>query len=352
MKILKYLILLLLLVALGTAAYVALLDSSFEYEESIEAKAPRSLLFDQVDNLKNWENWLTREIGTAELSFPEKTKGENAHVEWKVKDHKISGKLTTVSVIQNSFIEQKAVAKGRIGKASYQLLWNFEEENDTTTVSLEVKGKHNFWGKARNLIQDDVNFINRLRTRTDLGLHRMRKKVLNEMKVYTVNIDGVKNAAPQSYLYISQASKNDPQSLWVIQQKALAVLHQSMSAQEVKPSSDPLMIYNTIDRENKNVIVSIGYPVEEENEYEDPENKILLGSLPAQKLVKGSLKGNYSNNGELWEAMVAYFKENELVLDDKSPIYEVLKITSEDSKNPADWLTELYFPIKEASAPE
>src|SRR5699024_9495477 len=121
-------------------------------------------------------------------------------------------------------IEQSLTTKGRIGKTSYNLLWDFEEENDSSYVSLHVKGKQDFWSKAISLFKNDPEFINRLRNKTDQELHRLKTKVLKDMEVYSVNVDGVKTVSSQNYLYISQASKNDSESLLSLQKEVLEII--------------------------------------------------------------------------------------------------------------------------------
>ena len=57
MKILKYLFFLLLVVLIAGAIYVTLQPNSYDVKRSKLIKAPVSVIFNNVNDYKNWKSW-------------------------------------------------------------------------------------------------------------------------------------------------------------------------------------------------------------------------------------------------------------------------------------------------------
>ena len=62
-------------------------------------------------------------------------------------------------------------------------------------------------------------------------------------------------------------------------------------------------------------------------------------------VVKVTLKGNYTNLKEAWNIANNYVKDNQLEASEMSP-FEIYVNDPGDLPNPADWMTEIYIPIK------
>lgn len=347
MKLLKYLFLLIILLLIGSAAYVALMNGKYEFEENIEAASPRSLLFNQVDNLKNWENWFQQKDGKTEIIYSDNPKGEGAHVRWINKSKNLKAELATREVITNSRIRQEASSEGRLAKTHYTLIWDFEQEADSSQINVHIKARQNFWSKAFNLIGKEKDLEKELKEKSAANLQKLKNKVLDDMKVYAVNVDGVKTIEAQNYLYISQATKNSPDLIAGVQEKLLLQLQENIENRNITHEGLPMIIFNSRDFNNDNAIISVALPVSDSLDFDDPQNKILKGNLPDHKAVKATLKGNYKNISELWEAVENYISENQLEKDEEINPFEILKTTSAQTENPAEQLTELYIPIKE-----
>ena len=73
---------------------------------------------------------------------------------------------------------------------------------------------------------------------------------------------------------------------------------------------------------------------------------ILCGYMPKSKVLKTTLKGNYTNLAQAWKETMAYIYENEIVQSDLKP-FEVYTNDPGMFPNPADWITEIYIPLAE-----
>lgn len=354
MKLLKYLLLLILIVLLGGAAYVSLIDGKFTFNESIQLKAPRDLVFQEINNLKNWEDWSDFKDGDWQLHYSEKTAGNDAFFTWENKKSNIAGELINTKVERSSLIQQKGNFEERIGNTSYRTNWELNKKGDTTYVHLELNGKLDFKAKAFRLFKGDSAQKN-FDLRIQKNLNHLKEEVNKKMEVYSVNVVGAKTTVGRDFIYSSQSLKNNPETIAKNRLEQTEKLRSFLASQNQKAKGSPFMIYNTIDRAHQNVIVSFALPVQIDKDIaiEDAEQNILMGTQEGQRVIKGTLKGNYQNIPKLWEALNTYLKTNQLEQDRQNKPYEVYKVTRKETENPAEWITELYVPIKEREeAPE
>ena len=67
--------------------------------------------------------------------------------------------------------------------------------------------------------------------------------------------------------------------------------------------------------------------------------------MPKTEALKTTLKGNYTNLSEAWTEAYKYISENNLEQSDLKP-FEIYQNDPGEFPNPADWITEIYIPIK------
>ena len=154
----------------GIIAFIALmvvvsffLPDKYSVEKSIRINAPIDLVFNQVNDLKNWENWsffFTRDPNW-ETRMGTWTNGTNAEMKWR--SNKIgNGKLTIIESIPNDKIQVHFNYRRRgDGEGTYM----FREEDDGTTtviIRLEFPVPLSPKGKFENIFfekdTDDIKY--------------------------------------------------------------------------------------------------------------------------------------------------------------------------------------------------
>jgi len=88
MRILKYIFLLILLAFIGVTVYVATQKGDFQVSKSMVIHSPKSIVFDYVNDYKNWEtfgSWMTKNNGI-NFDYPAKTMGAGANFSWQKGD--------------------------------------------------------------------------------------------------------------------------------------------------------------------------------------------------------------------------------------------------------------------------
>lgn len=342
MKILKYVFFLLLIVFIGGVIYFATKDGNYQIESSQVVDAPVEVVFKKVNELKSWEQWgpWKREDSTIVFNFPEKTVGEGGSFSWDGKDW--DGSITTTNVIPNSTINQDMNSKTPTITRDSDMYWKFEKEANGTKVTWGLKGEHGLKDKAF-LALSRKDFRGNMQNLLTQGLNGLDATVVNDLKVYTITQDGVTQYGGGFYMYSSTATKLDALSSKT--EQIIPKVRSYMQDNNINASGDPMTIYNTYDPENNSAIISSAIPTST-RVIVPQDSDVLSGFMPAQTVVKTTLKGNYKNLQEAWAKANDYLSENDYERQEDSPTFEIYLKGPAEEPNPAEWVTELYIPIK------
>jgi len=344
MKIIKYLFFLLLLIIIGGAVYVATIDGDYQVEESRVINAPDELLFNTINEYKTWEKWgpWMDESDDLIMDYPEKTSGEGASYSWK-SEIQGDGKMETKKASPFSSIDQKITFITPMGESKSDVYWKFEKiEGKKTKVTWGMKGTQSFMEKAFWATQDS-SVSQMLRPMYQRGLEKLDVFTKEKMKEYAVNVDGVTEHEGGYYMYSAATS-----SIAKMEEKMaqmLPAVKSYMTQNDLPQTGMPFTLYNEFNQEQGTTIFATAIPTREKV-ITPKESVILCDLLPKQKVVKTTLKGDYVNLKEAWETGYKYITENGLEPDPKSPPFEAYKVDPTLQPNPAEWVTEIYIPIK------
>lgn len=344
MKIFKYLFFLILIVIIGFVIYVATLNGSFQVEETQVIEAPVELLFDEVNDYKtreDWSPWIAENPNMI-ISYTQKTSGEEAGYSWKT-DHS-NGSISTVKVIPGKSIVQKMNFDTSYGKSTAEINWSFKETKKGTEITWSIKGERDFLSKAYQLTQDSTA-AQLIRPRLKAGLKNLAEKVKKIMEKYEISVNGTTIHSGGFYMYMTTASRNTRIALSKKRDKIAPQVRLYMQQNNIAINGAPMMIFNNIDEQNGTVIISVAIPTSSKV-ITPQEVDILSGFLPSQKVVKTTLKGNYKHLPQAWSAAKKFIEENGYELNEDSSPFQVYVINAAESPNPAEWITEIYIPIK------
>lgn len=345
MKILKYLLFLILIIIIGSAIYFGTKEGSYDIQDSMIIQAPPQVVFNKVNDYKSWEKWgpWKKEDSTMVFTYAEKTSGEGASYSW---DGEMSGSMTTTKVIPNKEIEQDLTLNTPAGERNPKVYWTFEEVDGGTKVTWGMKGEHTLIDKAY-YSWSDFDFDASMHQMNKTGLEGIATEVAEDMKQYSINVDGVTQYGGGYYMYTTTVAKQDE-----IEGRLDAMLEQVMGfikQNNLNMAGAPFTIYNEFDNTTGTVIFSTCIPVKEQ--VITPEDSpVVCGFMEPVSAVKTTLKGDYKNISEAYTKTRQYIEKNSLQIDPMGKMFEVYITNPEETPNPADWLTEIYFPI--LSTPE
>ena len=122
MKIIKRILLLLLVLVVGFLIYAAIQPSAYEISRTKTLKAPVEVVYNNVSDFKNWEEWLPwkEQDPTMKINYDAQTKGVGASYSWESEQG--PGSMKMVETVPNESIANE-LDFGEMG--SSKSTWKF-----------------------------------------------------------------------------------------------------------------------------------------------------------------------------------------------------------------------------------
>lgn len=340
MKTLKYLLFFLLIFGIGFSIYVAVQPNSFKVTKTRTIKAPSAVIYNNVIDFKNWEAWspwVENDPSTI-ITLSEKTKGIGGSYSWEDKDG--IGTMKTINTTPNTSIEQELQFDDFHPS---NINWTFTQNKDNSTdVTWDISGENlPFMFKAFNVVMGGME--KQIGPNFERGLEKLDTIVVSSMKAYHIEINGVTEYGGGFYLYKTTNATNSNISQVMGQQ--YGSISMFMGQNNIAFTGMPFTIYHNMNMENGTVIMSNAIPVNEKIVITG-DSDILCDYMPKLSALKTILKGNYTNLSEAWETTMKFIADNNIEQSDIKP-FEIYINDPGQFPNPADWITEIYIPIKE-----
>jgi effector-binding domain-containing protein len=340
MKYLKYLLFLLLILAIGFSIYIAVQPNSFQVTRTKTIKAPGAVIYNNVIDFKNWEAWSSWAEADPDMTITlhEKTNGIGGSYTWEDKDG--IGTMKTVKAVPNASINQQMQIEDF---PTSEVSWSFKPNEDgSTEVTWNISGKDlPFTFKTFATVMGGME--KQIAPHYERSLEKLDSIVINSMKAFNVKINGITQYGGGFYLYKTTNATNANISQVMSQQ--YGSIGMFMEQHNIAFAGMPFTIYHDMNMENGTVIMSNAIPVKEKIVITGDSN-ISCDYHPKMTVLKATLKGNYTNLGEAWKTTMQYIAENNIEQSQHKP-FEIYTTDPEQFPNPADWITEIYIPIKE-----
>lgn len=338
MKVLKFLVFLILIVVIGGAIYFGAKDGSYDINESKTIKAPTELVFNTVNDYKTWEEWGPWKAQDPQMTFsyPEQTSGLGSGYSW---DGQLKGSIETTNLIANTSLEQDLTLDTSRGARDPKMYWSFEpQENGATIVNWGMRGEHTFMDKVYYALKG-IEYDKGVKEMHQKGLEAIETYVLKEMSSFSISESTLTEYGGGFYLYkTSSASSNN---ISTIMGQNYGEIMSFAAKNNIAPAGMPFTIY--IEMSSGGVVMSNAIPVREKVAIAGDTN-ILSGYLPTTKVVKTTLKGDYTYLSQAWDKALQYVTQYELEMSNLKP-FEIYTNDPGNFPNPADWTTDLYIPI-------
>jgi len=336
MRILKYILLLVLLITLAFFVYVSTQEAKFTVTKSKVIKLDKSTLFNYLNDYQNWESFYNLNDKTRKVNYPKNTIGVGGSFNWMESDGK--GSVKTIYLKENDSIAQKVTWNDEIGDAYI----TFKDTIGGTKVTWNSSGEFNFMGKIKSFFLG--GFEKKLGADFENNLATLEKVLGNEISTYSITVDGIVEVAHQKYLQRKGMCKYT--DFYSILQKTMPLLYNFVEENDIKTNKQKFVIIDTRDVEKNKVVFSIATTLTEVI-FTTPESEFTIDSIQPHQALKITLKGDYSHSEEAWSKGFDYLKKNNLEQNFSAAYREVYIKNRADVKQPSQWLTEIYIPVKQ-----
>ncbi len=336
MRILKYIFLLVLLAFVGVTVYVATQKGDFEVSKSMVIHSPKSIVFDYVNDYKNWEtfgSWMTKNHDIT-FNYPAKTMGAGANFSWQ-KDGD-EGFIKTYFVKENDSLVQK----GNFNGTTATIHMKFKDTVGGTKVTIHSKGKMDLLTKINTFF--DGGMSNILTDAFEKSLRNLDKTLDYEMKTYSIKVNGIVQRSSGFCLKqtVSCKIKSLSKNIKIIMPKMVHFFKKNQLAMAGKP----FVQYERYDVANDIVTFSVCVPTTKQV-FVTSGSDVTSGEIVPFTCLKTTLTGDYSHTQEAWTKARKHIADNDFQENFAGKYTEVYTKTIDDIKQPSKWVTEIHIPV-------
>ena len=339
MKIFKNIILLLLIVFVIAAVYLATLDGSYEVSQTRLIKADPEVVFNDLNDFRNWKDWgpWYEQDSTIRVQYADNTIGEGGAYTW-TSDIEGGGSMRTVEVVKPEQIKNEIIFETPFGDMKSDILWTLNKVDSGTELTWSMKGELPFFSRFMAHSMED-----QLGPMQERGLELFDENIQRKLKIYTVDSVGVVDFSGGFYLYLSTSSKIGQMNSKLKEMKD--EIEKFVSENSIRVTGSPYTIYHKFDQENGTTMFSVAYPIQERIITTDSD--ILTGFMDRGTYLKTILKGSYNNLEEAWQkAMFDASNLKDYTAQDDGEPFEIYVNSPDRTPDPSKLITEIYIPVE------
>jgi ribosome-associated toxin RatA of RatAB toxin-antitoxin module len=343
MRIVKYIFLLILLALVAISVYIGTQNGSFDVKRSKTINIPQSVIYQYVNDYKNWQDWAPwlEKDKTIQFQYSQKTTGTGSTFSWLGKDSE--GKMKTVKNIENDSVFQKLYFDKN---EPNDVIWGFQKFGNSTKVTLRMKGEMSFKMKFLSFFKGGIENI--MAPMLEDGLNTIDTILVKELKTYTIKVNGLTRKTGVYYIKqtvtckISSLSKNTGIMFRKITQFA--------KDNKITVKGAPFAIYDKYDTVNGIVTVSACLPILEEI-FTSEGSDIEGGRFYSYLALKTTLTGDYSHSKKAWDKAYAEIAKRKWMENPEGKYIEVYVKGQNETRRASQWITEIFIPIVEKIKP-
>lgn len=330
------------LLFIGVTVYIATLKGDFKVKQTAIIHSPRGVVFDYVNDYKNWEtfgSWMTKEHGIT-FVYPAKTMGAGAQFNWD--NGSDNGSLKTYFVKENNSIQQKGYFNG----TTAEMHWKLNDTVGGTKITVEARGKMDLLTKISTFFSGGFGSV--ANDALEKSLRNLDKTLAYEMKTYNIKVNGIvqRNSGFCLKQTVTCRIKSLPRNIKIMMPKMLHFFKKN----NLSMSGKPFILYERYDRANDIVTFSVCAPTAEQI-FITSGSEITSGEIVPFTCLKTTLTGDYSHLKEAWTKAENYIRDNGYTPNFAGKYAEVYIKTIDDVKQPSKWITEIHIPVFPKAAP-
>ncbi len=335
MKILKYILLLLVLVAISVTVFVATQDGKYTIKNEREINLPKSTVFNYIADLKNWDTW--HPDATQKSEVDSIYRGLGGSLQWgdvQVKLNKYHPNDSLAFVFEN----QPSLS---------EYLFSFAEKNEGTVLTLKSSGEMDFMTKLQVLFQGKDAVLGEANVKTLNDINYFLTRELSTFSVQNVGLI----LLPETF-YIKKEVESDLKNLGMSIFGAIESLKKFVKDNpDIKISGDPFSVFSEVDFISGKLHYEVCLPIKDEI-FTSPGSDIISGKHEATYGYKTIMVGDYSHSDKAWAENALAVEEYGLTPHESIKSISVYNTSVLDTQKPSEWVTEIITPVNESTLPE
>ena len=320
----------------GAIVFASCSPTEYSVTRDIQIDASPEVVYEQVINHHNRDAWSPWERMDPNMtkSYEGPESGVGAIYKWTGNDSVGTGSLEILEAKEYKMIKSNLKFTAP-WESNSEIIWNFEERDGGTHASWTVKGElpgYLFWMGQEEMDETMGPDFQR-------GLEALKK--VSESKKPKQNLRSeIVAVESMPYYYIREEIPFEEMTSEFFGERYGAIAN--YLGDDMQNMTGPsFAIYHKWDEENKVTDLEVAMPCKSNKKGTD---RIKKGTTYSGKAMKCTFKGPYEQTGQVHEFL--HGKINSSNLDFAGSPWEVYVVGSEQTKDPNEYVTEVYYPIK------
>ncbi len=334
MKALKV-ILIVLLVLFGLyCIWMATLPSKYEVERSATINAPQEVVYAQISDFKNWENWSPWLAADSTMTFEygEQTQGQGASYSW-TSENMGGGNQQIVRTVGMDTMHTRIAFEGQ-GESNGKWILT-KNEDGSTQVSWSFNGEMGFFQRSFGYLMDAMvgpQFESGLAT-----LKSVAEAKANEKPALKVERDEM---TPIQYFGVRDQVSFDEMSVSDFFKERYEMIGRFLGPDMQNMTGAPMAMYYNWDTVTSTTDMIVALPVASTKAGNDT---VMPGEFVGGNVLRVDYYGDYSGTGQAHYLIEEYAKENNIKLG--APAVELYVTDPATEPDTNRWLTQVIYPI-------
>lgn len=335
MKTIKILTAILSIIIIGSLIWAATLPNELHIKQSIKIKAPIGVVFNEINDLHNWNHWSPWKDTTLSAKFLGATKGVGAKVIWTDKKEG-EATLSIIEVEHFSKIITEMTVPNKTDLA--QMEFNFKIEGDSVEV---------IW--SRDINELSYPFGRFVGWMLEKGYEHNFKRSLKSLKNY---IEIQKGEAEYYGYEIIENTFDGGQFLASNTSSTMDDMAKEMAARfgaimklaaehQLEPLGPPMVQWHTYHPEATSEFTCM-LPLQLDSAI--AAKNVYSMDFPKTKTIMLRYVGPYEGSYNAWMALDNYMAYNSLIINGDP--WEEYVIGPANEPDSTQWITQIYFPVK------
>ncbi len=340
MKVLKVIVIILIVLFGGYAAWMASIPAEFKIERSAEIDAPSSKVYAEVVDLTTWKEWSFWDLmdSTNVVEYQGTPGAVGSSYTWKG-EQTGEGRFEITALEENTKLDYSIEFLGQGGGTG---AFTFIENSGKTNVSYSFEMKFGFWDRIGSYFMEGM-----MGMAFDSSLVNL-KSMIEAMPVDNggnASFELMENTPMAYYAVTDEIPISEMNSQFFA--SGFAEVGQYLGKEAANLTGAPFALYHVWDMENGITKVSVALPVNSELEGND---RVVKGMTHEGTVLKAVHMGDYAGTGEVHMAIETHVNSSDLQIVG-SP-WEVYLTDPGSEPDTAKWVTEIYYPVMKAEKTE
>ena len=337
MKITKYILLLVLLLSVAFLVFVATQPNNYQINREKVISTSKDNVFNYVNDFTTWEDWFDlKELDQSTITnYNENTSELKDGLSWKSTTS--DGKITTTKAVINQSISQDFY----LNDDKHKITWTFAETPKGTKVNWSMNGKLSFKWKLNAILNNGMDDV--YGTIFENGINKIEKYLVTELESMKIIHSGI--VTKHATNFIQQIDSCYIDDFQLRSKKMLQNMIQFVENNEIELKGLPFVMIDKRDDKLNYIKFAMCVPVEEE--ILTTEGSQISGNhFDEFSAFKTTLTGDYNHLKRARRKATEELTKLNYSIDSSNKYIEIYKVSLPKVKNPSQWVTEIYFPVK------